>query len=280
MKIGCTLELGLFESSELEMILRLKESFGGFDRLLSFLGENVDTVELNMVRSSTPPRTVCESTRLLREYGMGATFHGALERGLEPWRFFAPYGGLFSTDWQEEYLITVHPLGDDRERCGRDTEAALRELCAYVDERGLPVRLCLENQRMKTARDTHMNCGAVCGMVERIAHPSLVLCFDFGHQLSGIRRLGEGADPVSEKLFSLTGHTHVHSYFNGTTHFPLYCGEVLLSENLSALLEAGYDGILNLELHHERFMEDFDLREAYTESVRILKSYADFAKKP
>ncbi|MBR5867861.1 MAG: MBL fold metallo-hydrolase [Clostridia bacterium] len=259
MRYGCTLPLDLFTSSPSESSAALIEGFGSLDTLFSWLEHNLDAIELGTVRSSTDPELLLRAASVCHASGLTVTIHGSLVSGESPDAFFAPYRRLFEADLQDGYTVTLHPLADPEEN-----RTALEALI----HTGAPVQFALENQRNRSAETAGWGCSPVVGAVEGL---SMGTCLDFGHQLSNFHKFGADFDPVSPDFYTNTVHTHIHSYYNGTTHFPLQVGETLLEEHITALRQANYNGILNLELHAERYFKEFDAREALVRSIGILK---------
>lgn len=261
MRYGCTLPLDLFTPTPSEASAALIKGFGDTDALFAWLGDNLDGIELGTVRTTTDPELLLHAVSVCRGRGLTVTIHGAMAKE-DTDSFFAPYLPLFAAGLQDSYNITLHPL-----REASDTRDMLRALLA-VDH---PVTFTLENQRNRSAETAGWGCAPVAAMVAEIGDRRLGTCLDFGHQLSNFRKFGPEQDPIPQAFYALAGHTHIHSYHNGTTHFPLHAGETLLEEHIAALRQAGYTGILNLELHAERYHMEFDVREALERSIAILK---------
>lgn len=264
--IGCAISFNIFEDMTKEDAIELCSAFGGKEQLFAYLSQNVDFVELRTVRAYSDPETVAESVNILNSYGITATIHGALGEVDE---FFVPYSKLHLAK-QDFYNITVHPIANYEE-----TVRILRDICNRIEEEKYPYYITLENQRMEPGTEFGV-CEDVVKVVEEINSPHLGLCFDFGHQLSNTYK--GYTEIVTDRFLSRVAHTHIHSYYEGTTHYPLDHGEVLFEKNLTSLFEHGYDKVLSLELAPDRYCDKFEVRSSYENSVSILKTAAQSAE--
>lgn len=266
MKIGCAVQPDLFTNDRVRSLdtAALCGAFGGRAGVFNFLKNNVYALEISSVYPATDPLALLNASKDCHNHGLYATYHGYLADSVED--FFHPYTLLFQSGIQSVYNVTVHPF-----QFRTDTEKMLRDICQYADEREYPIQITLENQRYSSEDRKEQLCDSVTWIVDRIQSDRLKVCFDFGHQLSGIRKFGEDIDPLSDKFFSLVRQTHIHSLYNGVTHYPLTCGECALNENLQALKKHGYDGILNLELGFHIYAGCLNIEETLFASIEILK---------
>ena len=273
MKFSCTVNLGIFSENRTGDALELYNAFGSLENLFDWLGINVDSVELHTVRVDTDLAELEKAVLTCREYGLACTYHGSLKKYTTPEKFFAPYVYLLDKGLENDFTVTLHPQ-DQYERIAE----VLQEVCDYADERKFPVRFCLENQRVVNDRMTEGICTDVLEIVSRVHTDRLKICFDFGHRKSNAEKYGKEADVVPDAFFDRVAHTHIHSWYEGTTHFPLHAGKVELEKNLLNLFRRDYDGVLNLELCPARFCGLFDVREGFVRSVSILKTAAAQAR--
>lgn len=267
MRFGLTLRMDLFTDEPSRSSHLLLCEFGGREGLFSYLKEKVDTVEISTIGSKSDPEVFLNAVKCCKEYGLEVTVHGLLKEAEAAEDFFAPYLPLFEDSLQENYNITLHPLNEKE-----DTVRVLSELCNYADKMACPVTFTLENQRLTHECSVNGICQSVREIVEKVNHNRLNTCWDFGHYLSNKRKNGEKYDPFDEKFLQKVQHTHIHSMYEGTTHFPLFCGETELDKNLALLIENDFDGILSLELDFGRFADEFGLKESLCRSVEILKN--------
>ncbi len=262
-QIGAALPFGLFEKKIPEKANILRNAFGRTEALLRYCAQNITFAELRTVRKHSDPHGVANAVQRLHSHGITATIHGTLDNADE---FFAPYRELLCLDLQPSYNITVHPVSDLEK-----TVELLRAICDRIDEKGYPFFITLENQRITDNKPFGL-CEEIAAVVDKVQSPHLGICFDFGHQLSNERK--GMSDPVSGRFLSRVRHTHIHSFYEGRTHFPLDCGEAALEENLTALLENRFDGVLSLELSPDRYCDTFDVKTTLDHSISVLKTAA------
>ena len=267
MKIGCSLPYDIFSDDMKEISKKICDCFGGKEKLLETLAKELDTVELRAVRNGASEDDVYKAVSMCRKYGLGVTIHGDIRGAGSAEEFFAPYLKLFKSDFQEFYNITVHTLHYKEE-----TAEFLEKACVYAIEKNYPVRITLENERLKNEFSVNGICTAVDEIVKKVNSPILFTCFDFGHQLSNIRKFGEDEDVVPDDFLSMARHTHIHSLTDGTTHYPITVGETLLDKNLKDLINRGYGEVLNLELEAQRFDDKVDIKDAFLNSIATLKA--------
>ncbi len=269
MKFGIKLPYDIFCNEKSKASHLLCEAFGNADTLLDFLSKQIDVIELGVVEHTVNPLILKEAASICKRYGLSVTIHGSMSDINTADEFFAPYTMLFSSGMQALYNITVHPFSNPE-----STKALLSSICKYIDEMNYPVRITLENQRFTNENFRHTLCRDVADIVKSINHPKLYTCFDFGHQLSNVRKNGVAFDIADDAFFSVVRHTHIHSFFEGVTHFPLSCGETALEYNLTKLMQHKYDGALLLELAPARYCDRFDIKASILSSISILKSAA------
>jgi len=267
MRFGCMLEYDIFVGEISETSRKLCDSFGGRTELLKFLGDNVNTVEISMMDTTEDMDGALKAAKVCAEYGLKITIHGVLKEDDTPKSFFEPYVSLFGSNMQDEYSITIHPLN-----LKEDSISKLREICEYADKNNYPVRIRLENQRFVSEYSINGSCRSVAEIVNAVAHDKLSACLDFGHLLSNRRNFGEESDPCEADFMSLVQHTHIHSMYDGVTHFPLDHGETELERNITELISHNYQGILSLELGPERYKNIFEFKSSFVNSVSVLKT--------
>lgn len=256
-RIGLSIPFGLF-TEEKKGAKEFIDAFGGEEAFLDFCAASVDSTELRMVACDAAPRVVLNAVKTLKSKGLSVTIHGTLGED-----FFSPYRELFAAGLQESYNITVHPLATAEE-----TEKMLRKICEEIEREGYPVRIALENQRLKKGKTY-----GICADVEEIARvinsKHLELCFDFGHQLTN--EIAETEPAPSGEFLTRVVHTHIHSIAS-RTHYPLTVGSCKLDRNITELLSRGYEGVMNLELSPERYATELDVRASIIGSLAILKA--------
>lgn len=267
MKTGIKIPYDIFCNEMSETSKKLLTSFCGIYKFLGYLGENCDAVEIGVVFHNTNGEILKTGVKLCNDFGLNVTIHGGFNDTKSAEEFFAPYIPLIKSGLQEFYNITVHPFENPE-----DTEKLLTEICKYIEEYKYPVRITLENQRYANENLKNTLCRNVAEIVKSINSKYLYCCFDFGHQLFNQIKYGENFDPVEGDFLSVVKHTHIHSLYEESTHFPLSCGETLLEYNIKKLLSYNYNGIFLLELAPARYMEKFDIKKSIEDSIYILKT--------
>jgi len=241
------------------------------DGLSSFLarlrGAGCTHIELRAVRRNTPPETVTGAVRAVQEAGFSLTAHGILTD--EPAELF--WARLLPVLSAENNLcVTVHSASSREE-----TLLLLRRMGEYALIHHPGARLALENNRSKKGDNIALvECAGVANTVKEADLPSLGTCWDFGHfhwdHLTHPALLPDPLPP--EEFLKRTVHTHIHSVFSDTTHFPLTMGELPLKSFILALKKTGYSGVYNLEPEPERWDESIDAAEEIIRSVGILRN--------
>ncbi len=205
MKCGIRLPLNAFSATPNAGTQLYFTEFGGLDAFLQYASENLNAIEISGVDAGTNPELLIKAVSDCANRGLSVTIHGVLDRADA---FFAPYKALFAENMQSLYNITVHPFSSMEE-----TEAVLRDLCNEIDRNAYPIRITLENQRFSDESKRLNLCLHVGEIVEKINHPRLFNCFDFGHQLSNGTKQGEDFDPLTEPFLRQTKHTHIHAMY-------------------------------------------------------------------
>ena len=256
-KIGLSVPMGIFTNTQSGSAAEYIRAFGGKEEFLDFCGKEFDSAEIRSVKSDCNPSILAKAVRILKSRGLSVTIHGTLDED-----FFAPYYELFSAGLQNQYTITVHPLSTPEK-----TVKCLSKICKEIDVHGFPVKIALENQRLKEGNN-YGTCADVAKVAAQVNSKNLSLCFDFGHQLNN-EKSGTEPAPTDAFLTQLI-HTHIHS-LDARTHYPLNVGECLLDRNITELLSLSYDEVLNLELSPERYCDKHDVKTSLIKSAQILK---------
>ena len=136
------------------------------------------------------------------------------------------------------------------------------------------VDVALELNRVKGRNDPGVDYDSLLAIRARVGDARLGFCWDFGHTCHNMRK---GCLPSYPPPAFLQGviHTHIHDLGPGDqTHWPLGRGLVPVGRWVGLLADAGYGGVLNLELEPGRFADGLDLRTATLESVALLREAA------
>lgn len=266
MKIGVSLAPALLcghaASARQQALL---DASGGADGWLRRLtGTGVSHIELRTIRQKTDPADIQGAARAVFAAGMSVTAHGVLAD--EPaevfWARFRPL-----LDEQPALCITVHSTVDQP-----TTLILLDRMARYGREYYPAARLALENNRVKKNDFDLVECAGVLSTLERLNAPNVGACWDFGHLYwDHLTYPGELPSPMPPQGFvGRAIHTHIHSVYEGTTHFPVSVGELPLKAYVRALREAGFEGVYNLELEPERWPDAMDTVEGYLRSIETL----------
>ena len=273
MRIGVSLPpaflCGLPSSSQQSHML-----IGGVQSFLAHLrAAGCTHIELRAVRGGTPEEIVTGSLRAVSEVGLSLTVHGALSD--EPaevfWQRLSP---LLAR--QSGLCVTVHSASTREETIRR-----LLRLGEYAALHHPGARLALENNRSKKGDTIDLvECAGVYETVCAADLSNIGICWDFGHfywdHLAHPSLLPDSLPPAG--FLERAIHTHIHSVFSDTTHFPLTMGALPLKEYVAALMTHGYNGVYNLEPEPERWAEDVDAAEAIIRSVGLLKETLNQAR--
>ena len=269
MRFGTKIPFDIFLDSPSLASQRLLAGFGSREALLDTCAELLDGVEIGILSPNTDGETLLSCLTECTQRGLAVSVHGTLSGAAAAEEFLKPYLPWLHAGISPLRHITVHPLPTKEE-----TVRLLSEICERIECDGLPLRINVENQRDREAISPHESCLGVLDCICTVGSPFLGLCFDFGHRLSNLRKNGPDSDPVSEGFWRAVRHTHIHSYYNGRTHFPLSVGETELEENLFSLLAQGYQGLYLLELAPDRYPAEWDAKESLLSSISVLKAAA------
>ena len=107
----------------------------------------------------------------------------------------------------------------------------------------------------------------VVNLVREFNHPRLNICWDFGHTV--LQNLGL---PPADFLRA-TRHVHIHDLdATRQDHFPLVFGNVPWQDDLRALIQAGFDGAVVMEINGYRAASVPNLRERLAESFALMRA--------
>ena len=224
-------------------------------------------IELRAVRFDTPEEIIRGAAAALKEAGLFLTVHSALRD--EPAEVF--WGRLLPLlAAQENLCVTVHSAATRKE-----TLRLLRRMGKYARLHHPAARLALENNRSKKGDNIDLvECGGVLETVQAVGLANIGTCWDFGHfcwdHLTHPSLLPDDLPPAA--FIARAVHTHIHSVYEDTTHFPLTMGAIPLPEYLRALRCAGYTGVYNLEPEPERWADSTDAASEIILSLELLKT--------
>jgi sugar phosphate isomerase/epimerase len=228
--------------------------------------KGVRSIELRSVSANADPNDVLRIAELIWSYGFGITVHGNCKHLSEAVsEVFAPLSLLLENFRQRELIITLHPIKEDN-------VAMLKVLSEYAEEKGYPVRIALENNRKMPDGSDGDSLSLVLDAVVRANCKNVGICFDMGHFAWYAANFTDSPNTLPPKEFlSRVIHTHIHSYEEGTTHFPLREWREPISLYIEALAYKYY-GIYNVELSSERFAHIMHASDAYLLSADTLSA--------
>jgi sugar phosphate isomerase/epimerase len=127
-----------------------------------------------------------------------------------------------------------------------DTVAFLR----WVLDRYVTLTVALENINPDPAANkVGTNRPDVFQIVQEISHPRLGICWDVGHDVNS-----GATEPPRDAWLRRVRHVHIHDLDgSGLDHYPLIHGRVKPERWLPPLMEAGFSGIVTLEVSGVRF---------------------------
>lgn len=254
--IGVSLPFGWFsEKEKICTILALVKQQG------------VGSVELRTVRPHHTPEDVLAAARCLWEQGFQVTVHGSvssLETAVSD--VFAPLGALLPDLEQDTLNVTIHPIVGDN-------AAMLTALSDHILEKGYPVTIALENNRLMPDKTQGDSAQLVLEAVEKANRPNVGICFDMGHYAYYVAKNCPDTPDLlpGKEFFKRVIHTHIHAMKELRTHFPLGVYRLPLKEIL-AKLSFGYLGVYNLELDFPRIAAEWTPEDALTQSIPYLQA--------
>lgn len=209
--------------------------------------KNVKSIELRSVRPVHDENLVRAAAQLVWDNGFNLTIHGrvsSLETCISD-----VFGNLESTlanMKQELLIITIHPIVGDNYKM-------LITLSDYITEKGYPVKIALENNRLMPNKEEGDSAAHVLDTVREVDRKNIGICFDMGHLAYYVKK-NCNDDPnyeVNPEFLKRVIHTHMHATNGLITHFPPADDEVRLASFMNALAHR-YFGIYNIELDFPR----------------------------
>ncbi|GEM_PF-1648233 len=175
---------------------------------------------------------------------------------------------------QQSIFVVLHGLSgtvSNRKELVAESKERLRKIVTQVNDSHF--RYVLEN-----LRDINSNGKRKCGtsytevleIQKDVGREHIGICWDFGHGYSQAEHGVHERIPPLEFLEQVW-HTHIHDYRDNVTHLPLGHGVVPYQLYIQKLLEAGFDGIYNLELNPSRVNDPENFLKYSTKSIRLLK---------
>ena len=242
------------------------------DELLPLIREHgARSVEIRAVPASADADEVMRSAIPLLAHDFNITVHASVtsaENAVE--QVLRPLEGLIENMKQRELVVTIHPIGGDNLQM-------LLNLSDYIIEKGLPVRIALENERKMPDKTDGDSLSLALDAVVRADRENVGICFDMGHFAWYSKFFTDSPDRLPPKEFlSRVIHTHIHACVEGRTHFPISEWKVPLSSYINAI-DLDYFGVYNLELCPDRFTHICGAVEGYIASLDALRENFPFS---
>lgn len=273
MLMGCSLSPAIITDRPVNQSQKtLLREYGGAKRMLSGLRQmQIDSVEVRNITAETPENTIRLIAETCGEADMSVTVHGALDFPCPDLSlFFKPYFVL--AKYFNRINVTLHVLKDQTEETNAEI---LRSISANAAEFGLPICITAENNRSKCGFASGESCNSIARIIDSLDSNTIGACWDFGHYRYNRLMFSADADALPGLNFlRRVRHTHIHGLGGPdglTTHYPLCETNVPLKEYCDALINAGYQGVFNLELDFPRFIDSISPRAGLEHSVFLLR---------
>lgn len=273
---------------------KLLHHFGSPQAMLTYL-QNQGIVSIELRNIMREEKEDCEPLyRMIWDHGLQITAHGRFEGSREGEHFADDYPSLRYAlqnyhHYQERLVLTLHAYAvTNGSQTGEQlSEASYRQLQRWLKqtaEEDLNVQFIVElTRRLPKKTDPGGSVESLLSLVRRVNDDRCGICWDMGHYYSNCmrdRQYSKRPDNVVEDLpveefMKRTMHTHIHGLSDKCrTHFPLVPGESLpLELYVSALQAAGYNGVYNLELDCQRFVDHPQLFEEIEATIERLRNY-------
>ena len=231
----------------------------------------VSSVELRAVPRRGDPDVALRAAEPLWDHGFRITVHAGVETAENAVaEVLEPLSEILSHLRQRELIVTIHPIVGDN-------VAMLRALSDHIIKKSYPVRIALENNRMLPDGTMGDSVSLVLNSVRAVNRENVGICFDMGHFHWYLEQTSNQTDRLPPKEFlERVIHTHIHTYAEGRTHFPIEAGREPIASFLQAL-DRSYFGVYNLELEPPRFAHRMSAEAGYLRSVDALRESLPFS---
>ena len=239
----------------------------------------VSWVELRSLAHGASAEVALQAARTVWDAGLRVTVHGALPPGPVDGSFAASFPELTGilahlSGHQDRLIVAVHaraaPEGDVL-ALKDQTAADLASAMEHADAEGWPVCFAVELNRVKAQTDPATGYESLLDLCRRVDHPSVGICWDFGHTWASVR-MGEMTLDAPTEFCARVTHTHVHAIGpDGQTHHGIAGTDLPVGRFTASLLAAGYRGVLDLELSPDRLATGGEITEQIHASVEALR---------
>lgn len=238
------------------------------DRTLDELRlRGVGSVELRTVLAAHSPEDVLSVCNMLWARGFQVTVHSRMHSAASAVSdIFGPLRLVLDNLKQDKLILVLHPIA-------ADNVAILNSLADHIVERGYPVTVALENNRLMPDGTEGDSVAHTLETVKAVNRPEVAVCFDMGHYMYylGKHHAGEPLTMPPREFLRRTVHTHIHALDGLKTHYPLTAEYDLPLKTLIAAIKWGYFGVYNFEPDLPRWQGRIDPLPAILASVDTLR---------
>ncbi len=251
-------------------LLKLANKIESNEILTRLWNENVRSIEIRAVVPNENTADVLQICNFLWDNGFSVTIHALCKNYQTPIEdIIHPLELVLKNLRQSNLIITIHPINGDNIRM-------LTNLSDHIYNNHYPIKIALENNRKMPDNSVGDSMAFVTDIVTTVNRKNVGICFDMGHYAWFTANHTNTPNLVPPKEFlSKVIHTHIHSYMEGSTHFPLFEYLEPISLYIKAL-EYNYFGVYNIELDAKRYADKWDENESYLISSRTLKDNYSF----
>lgn len=248
------------------------------DGLTKIKEAGAQSIELRVASPQTNPTTAVEAARKIWDHGLTFSIHGALPAAPIHDDVASMYPVLHALtpllDARDEQVMV--PLHAYQRAQGSKSDVAdesvksLSRLMKVCDQQHLPFTFAVELNRRKQAIDPADSYEGVEAIHQRVGHPRLGICWDFGHGYTNFMNKFDPANPPESFLKRVT-HTHIHDIGpTNKTHWPLTEKRLPLETYVKLLQSVGYQGLWNLEFDPPRYKQEPAIASRILQSIKIL----------
>jgi sugar phosphate isomerase/epimerase len=248
--------------------------------LKQFRDKGAQSVEMRVLSPQADPKAALDAAKRIWDEGLGISIHGLLPA--------APIHDDLSTLYpalhvlaeplahrQAIAMVALHAYQSSQEEASTladESVDSLSRLAKLCEQQALPFVFAVELNRSKKVIDPADNCPGVEAIRQRVGHPRLGICWDFGHgYVNYLHQLGPASPPQS--FVERVTHTHIHDVGpTGKTHWPLTEAKLPINTYTRLLESVGYQGLWNLELSPDRYQKEDGIASRILQSIETLAS--------
>ena len=251
-------------------LLKLATTDDSSEILEKLWKNNVRSIEIRAVVPNENPSDVLSICNHLWDRGFFVTVHALCkneEKAIEDILF--PLEQAILHLRQDKLTVTVHPINGDNVKM-------LTTLSDYIYQNNYPVKIALENNRKMPDNSIGDSMALVNEVVTKVNRKNVGICFDMGHYAWYTANHTDNPYLIPPKDFlSKVIHTHIHSYMDGSTHFPIFEYKEPIYLYIKAL-EYDYFGVYNIELDPNRYADRWNKYDSYVVSAKTINENYPF----